>query len=69
MLFLHVRSIFYLLFLLFLHVRSTFFRPVLGCFPCTNMYANCTYYNMIVSKVGIEYPCFNFEHDGNKREL
>ena len=49
--------------------RSIFFRRVLGCFPCTNMYENCTYYNMTVSRVGIEYPHLNFEHDGNKREL
>ena len=36
---------------------------------CTNMYANCTYYNMTVSRVGFEYPRLNFKHDGNKREL
>ena len=45
-----------------------FFRRVLGCFLCTNMYANCTYYNMTISRVGIEYPRLNFEHDGNTRE-
>ena len=68
LLFLHVRSIFFYL-CYFCMLRSFFFRRVLGCFPCTNMYANCTYYNMTVSRVGIEYPRLNFEHDGNKREL
>ena len=40
----------------FCMLRSNFFfRCVLGCFPCTNMYANCTYYNMTTR--------LNFEHD------
>ena len=70
LLILHVRSsLFFFFFLLFLHVRSIFLWHVLGCFPCTNMYVNYTYYNMIVSRVGIEHPRLNFKNDNNKREL
>ena len=67
-----IRSIFllFIIFAIFACLGQNFlFRRVLGCLPCTHMYENCTYYNMTVLRIAIEYPCPNFEHDGNKKKV